>query len=90
MSDGSSNTPSRPGLSALPHIPVASGRLLHITEREQSHLSVDRDREAGGEAEVLDVLEEREPGEEECRGQENAQGIFRLCCPLVVVGVYRG
>ena len=51
MSDGSSNAAplSRP---ALPSIPVASGRLLRITERDQFHLSVDRDREAGGETEV--------------------------------------
>jgi len=44
MSDGSFNAaPSRPALTPLPHIPVTSGRL---------HLSVDRDREAGGETEV--------------------------------------
>ena len=51
MSDGSLNAAplSRP---ALPPIPVASGRLLPITERDQFHLSVDRDREAGGETEV--------------------------------------
>ena len=51
MSDGSSNTTplSRP---ALPPIPVASGRLLPTTERDQFHLSVDRDRQAGEETEV--------------------------------------
>ncbi|KAF8343255.1 hypothetical protein F5887DRAFT_1213931 [Amanita rubescens] len=37
MSDGSSNVArlSRPALAALPPIPVTSGRLLPITEREQ-------------------------------------------------------
>jgi hypothetical protein len=69
MSDGSSNAPSCPGLPALPHIPVICGRLLPITEREQFHLSVDRDHEAGGETEVLDVLEERERGRRSVEGE---------------------
>ena len=53
MSDGSSNAAplSRPALAALPPILVTTGRLLPITEREQFHLLVDRDCEAGGESE---------------------------------------
>ncbi|KAF8340226.1 hypothetical protein F5887DRAFT_1077023 [Amanita rubescens] len=56
MSDGSFNAAppplSRPALNPLPPIPLTSGRLLPITERERFHLSTERDREAGGETEV--------------------------------------
>ena len=82
MRDGSSNA-ARLSRPALPPIPVASGRLLPITERDQFHLSVDRDREAGGETEVEPDLANL--GRHFVR---QVRGLFNLILPCLKSKVY--
>ena len=77
MRDGSSNA-ARLSHPALPPIPVSSGRLLPITERDQFHLSVDRDHEAGGETEVEpDSVRQLSLSSRHARGAGTARGVSR-------------